>query len=126
MVYIREEGWKELKVGCTFDIEVFPTWDKETQEWEELAHAVNNRYVAHLGGPEVLGEKLWADAKQRGWEGAKDKQAIGDGAPWMTKSSTAIHPSTERTCRQPLHAQPSQGASVLSLCRRRCQYEIQG
>jgi hypothetical protein len=83
MVYIREEGWKELKVGCTFDIEVFPTWDKETQEWEELAHAVHNRYVAHLGGPEVLGEKLWADAKQRGWEGAKDKQAIGDGAPWI-------------------------------------------
>jgi hypothetical protein len=83
MVYIRDEGWKELKVGCTFDIEVFPTWDKETQEWEELAHAVNNRYVAHLGGPEVLGEKLWADAKRRGWEGAKDKQAIADGAPWI-------------------------------------------
>lgn len=83
MVYIRDEGWKELKVGCTFDIKVFPTWDKETQEWEELAHAVNNRYVAHLGGPEVLGQKLWADAKQRGWEGAKDKQAIADGAPWI-------------------------------------------
>lgn len=83
MVYIRDEGWKELKVGCSFDIDVFPTWDKETQEWEDLAHAVNNRYVAHLGGPERLGQMLWAEAKQRGWEGAKDREAIGDGAPWI-------------------------------------------
>jgi hypothetical protein len=83
MVYIRDEGWKELKVGCSFEIEVLPTWNKETQEWEDLAHAVNNDYVAHLGGPEVLGQMLWAQAQQRGWEQAKDKQVIGDGAAWV-------------------------------------------
>lgn len=83
MVYIRDEGWKELKVGCSFEIEVWPTWNKETQEWEDLAHAVNNNYVAHLGGPEVLGQMLWAQARQRGWEQAKDRQVIGDGAAWV-------------------------------------------
>jgi hypothetical protein len=83
MVHIRDEGWKELKVGCTFYIDVFPTWNKETQEWENLAHAVHNHYVAHLGGPEMLGQKLWAEAKQRGWEGAKDREVLGDGAPWI-------------------------------------------
>jgi hypothetical protein len=83
MVHIREEGWKELKVGCSFDIQVFPTWNKESQEWEDLAHAVDNRYVAHLGGPELFGQLLWAEAKGRGWEGAADKQAVGDGAPWI-------------------------------------------
>lgn len=83
MVHIRDEGWKELKVGCSFNIDVFPTWNKETQEREDLAHAVNNRYVAHLGGPERLGQLLWADAKQRGWERAKDKQAVSDAAPWI-------------------------------------------
>ena len=83
MVHIRDEGWKELKVGCSFDIDVFPTWNKETQEHEDLAHAVNNRYVAHLGGPERLGQLLWSDAKQRGWERAKDKQAVADAAPWI-------------------------------------------
>ena len=31
MVHIRDEGWKELKVGCSFDIEVYPTWNKATQ-----------------------------------------------------------------------------------------------
>ena len=83
MVHIRGEGWKELKVGCSFDIKVLPTWNKESQEWEDLAHAVENRHVAHLGGPELLGQLLWAEAKQRGWEGAADKQVVGDGAPWI-------------------------------------------
>jgi len=32
MVHIRDEGWKELKVGCMFEIEVRPTWDKKTKE----------------------------------------------------------------------------------------------
>jgi dihydroneopterin aldolase len=83
MVHIRDEGWKELKVGCSFDIEVYPSWNKEPQEWEDLAHAVNNRYVAHLGGPQVLGQLLWAQAKQRGWEGAADKEVVGDAAAWI-------------------------------------------
>jgi len=83
MVYVLDEGWKELKVGCTFDIEVLPTWKEETPEWEELAHAVNNQYVAHLGGPELFGQLLWAGAQQRSWEWAKDKEVVGDGASWV-------------------------------------------
>ena len=83
MVHIRQEGWKELKVGCTFEIQVSPTWNKETQEWEDLAHAVDNRYVAHLGGPDVFGQLLWMKVKERGWESAKDRQVIGDGASWV-------------------------------------------
>jgi hypothetical protein len=82
-VRLRQEGWKELKVGCTFELQVCPTWRKETAEWEELAHAVHNRYSAHLGGPEVLGQQLWAEAKARGWEEADDREVIGDGAPWI-------------------------------------------
>ena len=82
-VHIRGEGWKELKVGCVFEIEVRPTWDKETKECVELAHAVNNSYVAHLGGPELLGQMLWAEALARGWEQAVDTEVIGDGALWI-------------------------------------------
>ena len=82
-VRIRKEGWRELKVGCTFELEVRPTWRQETAEWEDLAHAVRNRYIAHLGGPEILGQQLWAEAKARGWEEADDREVIGDGAPWI-------------------------------------------
>jgi hypothetical protein len=83
MVHIRKEGWKELKVGCCFDIAVYPTRVRDTGDWEDLAHATHNQYVAHLGGPEEFGQKLWTLAKARGWEGACDRQVIGDGAPWI-------------------------------------------
>jgi hypothetical protein len=82
-IHIRQEGWKELKVGCLFDIAVRPIFDQESKEWLEQGHAVNNSYLAHLGGPETFGQMMWAAAKQRGWEQHYDTQAIGDGAPWI-------------------------------------------
>ncbi len=82
-VHIRQEGWKELKIGCLFDIEVRPTFDRDTGEWVPLPHAVNNTYVTHLGGPEILGQLVWAEAKGRDWDDYYDTQVIGDGAPWI-------------------------------------------
>lgn len=82
-VYVRGEEWKDLKVGCVFDIEVLPTRDEHTGELVDMAHAVRNTYVAHLGGPEVLGELVWAEARRRQWTQARDTIVLGDGAPWI-------------------------------------------
>ncbi len=82
-VHLRDEGWKELKVGCVFDIAVCPTVDKQTGDLLDLAHAVHNSYVAHLGGPEVFGQLVWAEAQRRGWTQARETIALGDGAPWI-------------------------------------------
>jgi len=83
MVHIREEGWKELKIGCIFAIQQQPTRDPHTGETMDLAHAVANTYVAHLGGPAVFGEALWAEARQRHWMQARETVVLGDGAPWI-------------------------------------------
>lgn len=83
MVHIREEGWKELKVGCVFAIRQQPTRDKHTGEIVALAHAVANTYVAHLGRPTVFGEMLWAEARQRRWMQARETVVLGDGASWI-------------------------------------------
>ena len=83
MMYILSEGWKEFKVGCIFNILQQPTFDKETLEWEDLGHAAQITYVAHLGGPEVLGQKLWAEAYQRHWTQAWETQVLGDAAAWI-------------------------------------------
>jgi hypothetical protein len=83
MIHIRDEGWKELKVGSVFEVEVRPTRDQETSDWVELAHAVRNSYVAHLGGPEIFGQMVWAEAARRGWERAADTEVVADGAPWI-------------------------------------------
>lgn len=39
--------------------------------------------MAHLGGPEEFGQKLWAEAKRRQWTKAADTQVVGDGAVWI-------------------------------------------
>ena len=83
MVHIRDEGWKELKVGCVFDVAQRLHYDEHTQEEIELGRAANNSYVAHLGGPERFGRQLWAEARQRFWMHAEDSLTIGDGALWI-------------------------------------------
>jgi hypothetical protein len=83
MIHIRDEGWKELKVGTVFDVVVCPTRDRETGDWIDLAHAVRNSYVAHLGGPEIFGQMMWAEAARRGWEQAADTEVVGDAAAWI-------------------------------------------
>ena len=83
MVHIRQEGWKELKVGCVFAIQPQPTPEPHTGEIIDLAHAVHHTYVAHLGGPVRLGEALWAEARQRHWRQARETVVLGDGAPWI-------------------------------------------
>lgn len=83
MVYVRQEGWKELKVGCVFAIEPHKVKDPVTKEQVELGHAVENHYVGHLGGPETFGEKLWVAAQQRRWSAVRETEAIGDGAAWI-------------------------------------------
>ena len=83
MVCIREEGWKELKVGTVFEVEEREEVDERIGEEVETGHAVANSYVAYLGGPEKFGERMWAEAQRRGWEGAVDTEVVGDGAPWI-------------------------------------------
>ncbi len=83
MVHLRTEGWKELKVGCVFHIAVQPTHESRTGELVPLAHAVHNTYGAHLGGPAIFGEALWAEARQRQWMHARETVVLGDGATWI-------------------------------------------
>ena len=90
MINIRQEGWKEVKIGVVFEIAVAPHADPTTGEMVEFAHAAENSYVAHLGGPEVIGEMTWTEARRRGWEQAQDTQILADGAVWIWHQA-ALH-----------------------------------
>ena len=96
MINILKEGWKELKVGTVFKIAVWPTKDERTGEVVDLAHAVHNSYVAHLGGPEVLGEMVWTAARRRGWEQAQDTGVLGDGAIWIWRQAALHFPDSHQ------------------------------
>ena len=90
MLPLREEGWKECKLADLYEVAVRPAVDEETGEVVERAHAVKQSYVAHLGGPAVMGELAWAEAQRRGWEQATDTQVLGDGAVWIWNQA-ALH-----------------------------------
>ena len=83
MVPLRTKGWKELKIGCVFEVVTRDRWDASRAEWEATAHGVHNSFVAHLGGPEVFGALVWSEACRRGWEQARDRQVVGDAAAWV-------------------------------------------
>lgn len=83
MIFVRGEGWKELKAGCVFDIALQPEIVKDSGEAEWFAHAVNTSYLGVLGGPEKFGQHLWAEARRRRIPAAHDSVVCGDGAPWI-------------------------------------------
>lgn len=83
MIYIRGEEWKELKVGCIFDVEWTKFFDAQTKDEVEVGHAANTSYICHLGGPEAFGGKLWAETKRRRWHAALDTQVVADAAAWI-------------------------------------------
>ncbi len=103
LVNIRQEGWKEVKIGTVFEVAVAPTPDPNTGELIEFAHAAHNSYVAHLGGPEVIGEMTWTEARRRGWEQAQDTQVLGDGAVWIWNQA-ALHFGTSHQVVDWYHA----------------------
>ena len=83
MIPLRNEGWKELKVGDIFEIEMRSEVAAETPEPVERAHAVNNSYTAVLGGPDRFGRALWGEACRRDFPEARESVVIGDGAVWI-------------------------------------------
>ena len=83
MMNIRQEGWKEFKVGAVFEIEQREHCEPRTGDCARQGHAVNNSYVAHLGGPEALGWQVWTEAQRRGWRDVCDSVVLGDGATWI-------------------------------------------
>ena len=83
MVAVRQEGWKEVKIGSVFETELRPTKDKETGEMVDLAHALRPTYVAHLGGPREFAQALWAEARHRQWSQAGETIVVADGAAWI-------------------------------------------
>jgi hypothetical protein len=83
MIPIRKEGWKELKVGCVFDVAVRCESVSETDEVEDRAHAVHTSYLGVLGTAEAFGRALWTEAVRRRVPQAHDSIVIGDGARWI-------------------------------------------
>jgi hypothetical protein len=83
LLYVRGEEWKEVKLGCLFEVGMRPVLDPKTAEWVEQGRAVHNSYAVHLGGPEDFGQKLWTEAQRRRFRQAFETEVVADGAGWI-------------------------------------------
>jgi len=92
MVNIRGEGWRELKVGAAFDVEIRLERNPQTQELDEMAHGVNTHYTAVLGSKEAFTPALWALAVNHDIPTAKERAFVGDGALWVWDVAEAVCP----------------------------------
>lgn len=102
-INIRGEGWCDFKVGSVFDLVQRTEPDPLTEEKATQAHAVQNSYVAVLGGPASFGQRVWAEAVRREFPEAVDSVAVGDGAPWIWNLASE-HFSTSRQVVDWYHA----------------------
>lgn len=91
-VNIREEGWRELKVGTVFDIETRLQRNPQTQALDEMAHGVQVQYTAVLGSSQELTPALWALAVEHKLPTASERAVIGDGAAWIWNVAEDVCP----------------------------------
>jgi hypothetical protein len=94
MVHIREEGWKEFKVGTVFDVEQRLERDERTGELVDRAHGVNTAYTAVLGTVDRFAPALWALAVQREVPTARDSSVSADGAEWIWNLVADLFPDS--------------------------------
>lgn len=83
MVRIREEGWKEAKVGAHYRVD-------EERKAQEI------RYAATLETREEFGQRLYELARQPSLEQTQEMAFVSDAAEWLNGIQEHHFPSAER------------------------------
>lgn len=96
MVNIRDEGWRELKVGTIFDVVSRLERNPQTGNLDEMAHGINVHYTATLGTKEDFIPALWALAVHHKLPTARHRSSVGDGALWVWDVAENICPDGQQ------------------------------
>jgi len=81
MLFTREEGWKEIKVGRIFHA------DDVIKIQENRSHITDSLYVCHIGEHKGFFEKMEHHAEQY-----RKKICVADGAKWIWNWATDTYP----------------------------------
>jgi len=96
MVNIRDEGWRELKVGAVFDVESRLERNPQTKELEPMAHGVNVNYTAVLGTKDAFTPALWALAVEHQVPTSRNCSVVADGALWIWNVAEDVCPNGQQ------------------------------
>ena len=96
MVNIRDEGWREMKVGTVFDVALRLERNPQTGELDHMAHGVNVHYTAVLGTKDDFKPALWALAVHHALPTARNRSVVADGAPWIWDVAEDVCPDGQQ------------------------------
>lgn len=96
MVNIRDDGWREMKVGTVFDVETRLERNPQTYEFDEMAHGVKVHYTAILGTKEDFKPALWALAVEHHLPTARHRSVVADGALWIWDVAEDVCPDGQQ------------------------------
>lgn len=96
MINIRDEGWRELKVGTVFDVNLRRERNPQTGDLDEMAHGVNVHYTAILGSKDDFKPALWALAVQHDLPTARHRSVVADGAVWIWDVAEDVCPDGQQ------------------------------
>ena len=68
---------REVKLGCVF------TQTTTDPEGRPIRDAASTTYTGAIETAELFGRRLYVEAFERGWDRAKKKVVLGDGAEWI-------------------------------------------
>lgn len=68
---------REVKLGCVF------TQTTTDPEGRPIRNAASTTYTGAIETAEMFGPRLYGEAWERGWDRAKKKVVLGDGAEWI-------------------------------------------
>jgi hypothetical protein len=94
MLNIRDEGWKEFKVGAVFDVMAQSAADPQTGEALEQPRATNIGYAAVLGEVEKFAPALWRLAVEQDVPCAARSSVTADGAAWIWNLAADYFPDS--------------------------------
>src|SRR5207249_3064611 len=71
---------REVKLGCVF------TQTTTDLEGRPIRDAASTTYTGAIETADLFGRRLYAEVFERGWDRAKKKVVLGDGAEWIWKA----------------------------------------
>jgi hypothetical protein len=95
-VNIRGEGWRELKVGAVFEVELRLERNPQTRELDKLAHGMDVHYTAVFGTKRDFTPALWALAVEQDVPTARNRSVVADGALWIWEVAEDVCPDAQQ------------------------------
>ncbi len=95
---VEKEKWREVKVGCWYEVEVVPPSQKKTRhrKKEEIGkqalRAKNQQYYCDIQNVDEFAPLFWATGCQAKVDLADELVFLGDGAKWIWKLVDYYYP----------------------------------